>query len=1415
MFQGALFTRDWLKVGIVETPEWRDLEGDEVGRLWKKAQSLLSEHSTRKNPTEAETEDELIYPLLELLGWRHKSVQQNMTTKGRKDVPDALLFADGDAAERAKTLEPWKRFRHGAALVEAKRWNRPLDREGQADQGVPSTQIMHYLRRAAVVADGRMPWGILTNGRHWRLYYQNALSVAEDFFEIDLGKVFGLPGCEPDLLDEPIDPEHAFRLFALIFGREAFRPSDQGRSFHLVAIEDARRWEERVRKDLANTVFDTVFPELITAIPLADRARPDMLDDQYAEQVRQAAMFLLYRMLFVLYAEDRNLLPDERGPYADYCLTRLREEIAERHVQGQAQLARSNAYWSRLDTIFGAISEGDDDLGIPPYNGGLFAADENSLLSRIKLSDDTLARVILPLSHREEEGRLRYINYRDLSVQQLGSIYESILEYGVEIGEDGTVQPRSDNEARHRSGSYYTPEPLVSLIIEKTVGPLVDEKLEAFEAAFESGVNGDDLSAHDPAMALLSLRIVDPAMGSGHFLVSLVDWLSDKVLTAVGDAESMAGGGYTSPLVKRVAELREGIIANAREHNWPIVEEQLDDRHIVRRMVLKRCVHGVDLNPMAVELAKVALWLHSFTVGAPLSFLDHHLRCGNSVLGAWVRPTMNWMQERGALISNRHISSLANVVRNMEEIESLTDTDITQVDQSKTLFATISETSAPLEAILSLAKADDLMGVLETNVRRPREPADAIRNDGDKRLAEMRKTLTEITDEGKAGKARIALEKEAAKIDRAVAKAQEAERKFDRAEAMKLVHEGTFGDPSRIASGQIELLAADARTELDLDVPELVQGSLMPSHRPDDRRRALADSLVREARAIAAEQRFFHWEVAFPGVWSDLSSAVRSGGFDAVIGNPPYVRQEEISGIKPALAKAFDTYDGTADLYVYFYEQGVRLLKPGGRMGYVVTNKWLRTGYAENLRRMFAEDVWIEFLVDFGHAKHLFPDADVHPCVITVRKPKGEETPEEFDLAVIPRDDVPREGLGAVVAAATYRAMRSDLGSEAWILEPPDVAALFRKMRERGVPLAEYAGVKPYRGVLTGLNEAFLIDTVTRDQLVRDDPSAVEIIKPYLRGQDIGRWLPNWAGLWMIVMKSSSDHAWPWSNASSEEEAEATFARVYPSLHRHLKKFESYKDNGKFKGLRHRMDQGRFWWELRPCAYYDDFEQPKIVWQAIQYYPNYALSQNPILLNNKAYMVGSQDPYLLANLNSPLLWWFSWRHFPHMKDEALSNDGEKFALLPIAAPLNGDEERFSEFANEAVAATEFVRSTDLNLSDWLKFEFSLSSVPMTLREASKLNSDEFISAVRSAIPKRQSLTPTQLRQLRDAFADTAEPARQTRLRLLAHERNLAAMVERAYGLSVEDVALMWRTAPPRMPIAAPFGLRMPPSPTFE
>jgi hypothetical protein len=144
-------------------------------------------------------------------------------------------------------------------------------------------------------------------------------------------------------------------------------------------------------------------------------------------------------------------------------------------------------------------------------------------------------------------------------------------------------------------------------------------------------------------------------------------------------------------------------------------------------------------------------------------------------------------------------------------------------------------------------------------------------------------------------------------------------------------------------------------------------------------------------------QTFFHWQIAFPGIWQEWEDETVRGGFDAVIGNPPYVRQELLGDVKPALKRAYSaSYDGYADLYVYFYELGLRLLRPGGRLSYVVTNKWMKAGYAEGLRGMFSEKAWVEFVADFGHAKKFFPDADVFPSVIVIRKP------DESDQAYSP-----------------------------------------------------------------------------------------------------------------------------------------------------------------------------------------------------------------------------------------------------------------------------------------------------------------------------------------------------------------------------------------------------------------------------
>ena len=518
MIQGSLFTRDFLLEGVTNEAAWHGLTSQTTRTVHQQLAALLLPIAQQRTPNEAETEAQLIYPVLRLLGWDQMLMQQNQSVSGRTDVPDALLFAHADACDRARHLHAWKRFEHGTCLVEAKRWNRPLDRslEGRdkraGDEGVPSNQILRYLRRADDTTHGRLRWGMLTNGRLWRLYWQGAVSVSEDFFEVDLGKLFALPSCAPDLLDDRrVSADHALKLFLLLFGRQAFLPDSAGRSFHQIARQQGERWEEKVSRDLSRVVFDRVFPVLAEALGHYDSTAQAARDAAWLGQVREAALILLYRLLFVLYAEDRDLLPNADGPYGQYSLSRLRHEIAEARRLGRTASQQRGIYWARLNGIFSAIAKGDDTLGVPPYNGGLFEAAAAPLLGRVELPDSVIADTVFMLSHVQGERGAKYVNYRDLSVQQLGSIYERILEFGLRVDGAGAVVIDRDDAERHDSGSYYTPEALVSLIITRTVGPLVTQRSEAFARAAETLASDrrpkqqrlEELARHDPATALL------------------------------------------------------------------------------------------------------------------------------------------------------------------------------------------------------------------------------------------------------------------------------------------------------------------------------------------------------------------------------------------------------------------------------------------------------------------------------------------------------------------------------------------------------------------------------------------------------------------------------------------------------------------------------------------------------------------------------------------------------------------------------------------------------------------------------------------------------------------------------------------------------------------------------------------------
>lgn len=845
--------------GVMETPPYEAF-GDDAFAAFKHALlGIYGGLDANSTINEAQTEDIVIKRVLFELGWGESALPQvNLSEKRREDVPDMLLFPNAEAKAKALPLRDDQRYRHGSVVLEAKRWRRALDRGDAGDRfdpDAPSSQMLRYLSRADVVSDRAVKWGMLTNGVVWRLYWQDARSRAEEFFEVDVAAALGLPGLQQELDALPAD--HTLRMFFLFFHRQAFLPqiwdAPLERTFHAYALREARLYEEKVSQDLGQRVFGQIFPDLAGALAGGDLAarfvetgsgsgRRKTLTPDYLEEVRESALVLLYRLLFLFYAEDRHLLPTRDPRYAPYSVRRIRERVRDEVDASKVFSTRLDNIWRELKGAFLLIDEGDDAVGMPAYNGGLFDRSRAPLLERTRVPDSVMAPIIDMLSRRTEDLLKLWINYRDLSVAHLGGIYERLLEYKlvheVEPGVGsatpvGRIVAKPASFARKVSGSYYTHDDLVRLVLRESVGLLAQERLASFsrlvkklsEKSSLTHADEEALNEKDPASLILELKLCDPAMGSGHFLVALVDDLADRVLEAIASAAHEvnelpgaaiwveSGRPWQSPLLAKVASTRRNIRTTANDHGWSVTDAQLDDRHIVRRMILKKTIFGVDKNPMAVELAKTALWLHTFTVGAPLSFLDHHLKVGDSLHGEQLKQVQQGLQQLGALLLQSEFDRLREAEKLIAKVADLTDADITEAAESKHLARLADEQTAPLTRVLDFWRA--LRWIV------PGWPVDNAN-----RIAKLLRTEQE--------------------------------------------------EQQRLRAGLVALL----EPTLNL-VGVLTEGSVDRSNPAA----AEVNELIARCQTLAKDESFFHWWSTFPTVFTGANA-----GFDAIIGNPPWDR---------------------------------------------------------------------------------------------------------------------------------------------------------------------------------------------------------------------------------------------------------------------------------------------------------------------------------------------------------------------------------------------------------------------------------------------------------------------------------------------------------------------------------------------
>lgn len=386
-----------------------------------------------------------------------------------------------------------------------------------------------------------------------------------------------------------------------------------------------------------------------------------------------------------------------------------------------------------------------------------------------------------------------------------------------------------------------------------------------------------------------------------------------------------------------------------------------------------------------------------------------------------------------------------------------------------------------------------------------------------------------------------------------------------------------------------------------------------------------------------------------PFDWNSKSTGfgeiIEQGGFDVVIGNPPYVRQELLGDFKPYFQQHYKVYNGVADLYVYFVEKSLFILKSKGLYGIIVSNKWMRANYGEAFRNWLKKQRILR-IIDFGDLP-VFQDATTYPCILLISK----QSPDvHFSATQVSTLDF--SSLDDYAKSNHYSVNQKSLSTKAWSLTDKTTEKLIQKIMSKGVPLEKYVEGKIYRGVLTGLNKAFVIDEVTKKRLVKEDPKSAELIKPFLLGREIKRYETPQNQFYLIFTKHGID------------------IDNYPAIKDHLAQFKEElmprpKDWKKGHWLGRKPGPYK-WYEIQDTiAYYQEFEKPKIIYPNICKKPEFTFDVNNIYTNQKCFIISVPDKYLLSVLNSSIFYFLFRNLLPKLRGDFYEPSLVFFKDFPI------------------------------------------------------------------------------------------------------------------------------------------------------
>ncbi len=941
------------------------------------------------------------------------------------------------------------------------------------------------------------------------------------------------------------------------------------------------------------SLLENAINKLTVANRLGKVKNVEQYGDTAAEQLFSVGLELclkwINRVLFLKLLEgqlikyhngDRNYAFLNAGRITDFDeLEELFFEVLAVPIEQRGQSVRQkfgdipylNSSLFEIDELEDAairISALKDRLELPIYNKTVLKDSGGTPLTGSKLTLNYLFEFLDAYDFAGDSSAvIQEQNKSMINAAVLGLIFEKINGY--------------------KDGSFFTPGFITMYMCRETLRRAVTQKFNerlgwtcADFAALQDKIDHTDRDARQQANDIInSLKICDPAVGSGHFLVSALNELiaikSD--LRILSDRQGQRIKDYTIAI-----ENDELIIINKEDDRLfqyrlnqngnPVAELQTVQETLFheKQTLIENCLFGVDINPKSVMICRLRLWIEL------LKNAYYKLES----------PQRNVISGSG---EGLRLETLPNIDINIKCGNSLISR-----------FALTDEAMLPAHQRAFIKK---LMDDYKLIVYGYKNVTDKSQKDGFRQQIERIKAQLEdfVLPNDKDF---IELKKKQAEFNQTDL--------FDREKQMKLAEEVTVLK-ARIAE-KMKTLYGNA----------------------------------------------FEWRFEFPEVLDDAGNFV---GFDVVIGNPPYIRQEELGDTFKTFAKLnYKTYAGTADLLVYFFEKGWQILNDRKHFCMITSNKYLRAGYGKTLRHFLKANTRIDQLIDFGDAA-IFDEAVTYPHIILWQKEFAEAS--VFKALNWEASNKNPAGFANLFRLNHFQVAQNRLTDDGWRLEATQVLDLMDKLRAVGTPLGKYVKGRFYRGILTGYNEAFVIDKATQDRLIAEDAKSAEIIKPYLRGRDIKRWRVNFAEQYLIKIESSENKAHPWSGKTAKE-AEAAFKRTYPAVYAHLNNFRP--------ALINRYDQGNYFWELRSCSYWREFEQPKIIYPDIAQRAEFSFDAEGRFLANTSYIIPFPDKWLLGVLNSKLIFWYYTKVSSQIRGGFVRYIAQYVSEIPIVT-INGEVEQ--------------------------------------------------------------------------------------------------------------------------------------------